>query len=164
MLAKIFLTVLLLNCVCTYTLKSIKDNNNTNFQKLPDNFSSKINGTQTVNPNLKIFNQETFQEMMKLTFGEHFQNILEKYGIDFEDQIRLFNKTSLERLHKCKDADEIQNVWTFQILPRLEHTKYDFKVRDQVNFKTDIYEEQEKLVVEQHSTFKENLTKFIDSL
>ena len=52
MSSKIFLSVLLLTCVYTYMLKSIKDNNDTNFQKLPDNFNFELNGIQTVKPNL----------------------------------------------------------------------------------------------------------------
>ena len=35
-------------------LKSIKDNNDTNFEKLPDNFNFEINGIKTVKPNLKL--------------------------------------------------------------------------------------------------------------
>ena len=52
MFSKIFLSVLLLTCVYTYMLKSIKDNNDINFQKLPDNFNFELNGIQTVKPNL----------------------------------------------------------------------------------------------------------------
>ena len=37
--------------------KSIKDNNNTNFQKLPDNFNFKLNRIQTVK--LKVFKKVT---------------------------------------------------------------------------------------------------------
>ena len=33
-------------------LKSNKDNNDTNFQKSPDNFNFELNGIQTVKPNL----------------------------------------------------------------------------------------------------------------
>ena len=33
-------------------INSIKDNNDTNFQKLPDNFNFELNGIQTVKPNL----------------------------------------------------------------------------------------------------------------
>ena len=53
MLSKIFLSILLLTCVYTYMLKSIKDNNDTNFQKLPDNFNFELNGIQIAKPNLK---------------------------------------------------------------------------------------------------------------
>ena len=46
MYSKIFLSVLLLTCVYTYMLKSIKDNNYSNFQKLSDNFNFELNGIQ----------------------------------------------------------------------------------------------------------------------
>ena len=52
MFSKIFLFVLLLTCIYTYMINSIKDNNDTNFQKLPDNFNFELNGIQTVKPNL----------------------------------------------------------------------------------------------------------------
>ena len=52
MFSKFFLHVLLLRYIYTYILNSIKDNNDTNFQKLPDNFNFELNGIQTVKPNL----------------------------------------------------------------------------------------------------------------
>ena len=35
--------------------QTIKDNNNTNFQKTPDNFNFELNEIQTVKPILKIY-------------------------------------------------------------------------------------------------------------
>ena len=61
MFSKIFLSVLLLTCVYSYMLKSIKNNNNTNFQKLPDNFNFELNGIKTLKPNLKIANKQLYQ-------------------------------------------------------------------------------------------------------
>ena len=52
MFSKIFISVLLLTCIYTYMLNSIKDNNDTKFQKSPDNFNFELNGIQTVKPNL----------------------------------------------------------------------------------------------------------------
>ena len=54
MLYKIFLSLLLLTCVYTYILKSIKDNNNTNFQKSPYNLNFQLNEILTVKPSLKM--------------------------------------------------------------------------------------------------------------
>ena len=54
MFSKFFLYVLLLICIYTYMINSIKDNNDTNFQKLPDNFNFELNGIQTVKPNLNM--------------------------------------------------------------------------------------------------------------
>ena len=56
MFSKILFSILLLTCVYTYMLKSTKDNNDTNFQKLPDNFNFELNGIQTVKLIYKIIN------------------------------------------------------------------------------------------------------------
>ena len=53
MFSRIFLSILLLTCVYTYTLKSIKDNKDSNFQKPPDNFNFKLSKTHTEKPNLE---------------------------------------------------------------------------------------------------------------
>ena len=44
--------------VYTYKLKSIEDNNDTNFQKLPNNLNFQLNGIQTLKPNLKTIGVE----------------------------------------------------------------------------------------------------------
>ena len=80
MLSKILFSVLLLSCVYTYMLKSIKDNNNINFQKLPDNLNFIKKGTQTVKPNLKeaisLFMVKVF---LRQIFGRFFVKKLDKY-------------------------------------------------------------------------------------
>ena len=60
MFYKIFRYVLLLTYVCTYTFKSIKNNNYTNFQKLPNPFNFESKGIQTVKPNLESFLSEEY--------------------------------------------------------------------------------------------------------
>ena len=67
MLSKIFLSVLLITYVYTYTLKSIKDNNYTNFQKLPDNFNFELNGIKN-----------DVKEMLNIIFDEGLVSKIEK--------------------------------------------------------------------------------------
>ena len=55
MFSKIFFSVLLQTCVYTYMLKSIKDNKDTKFQKLPDNFNFELNGIQIVKPTFQKY-------------------------------------------------------------------------------------------------------------
>ena len=85
MFSKIFLFVLLLTCIYTYMLKSIKNNNDTNFQKLPDNLNFELNGIQTVKPNLKIVNMIMLKAYLRLIFGSPFVSKIEKYKIDVKD-------------------------------------------------------------------------------
>ena len=83
MLSKIFISVLLLTCVYTYMLESVKDKNDTNFQKLPDNSNFELNGIQTVKPNLKNIGIAVYNFYLLPIFGisvvekihEHFQDI-----------------------------------------------------------------------------------------
>ena len=129
MFAKIFLTVLLLSCVSTDMLKSTNNNNDTSFQKLPDNFNLKKNGTQTVNPNLKTINQQTFQEMITLVFGEGFLKIFEKYGIDFEHQKKLLTLDVLLKLQQVQVIEQVTNIFMMDVLPKLAHFKHDFNIQ-----------------------------------
>ena len=69
MLSKIFLSVLLLTYVYTYTSKSIKDNNYTNYRKLSNNFNFESNGIQTVEPNLKTTDNSLIRASLRLIFG-----------------------------------------------------------------------------------------------
>ena len=85
MFSKIFLSVLLLTCVYTYMLKSIKDNNDTNFQKLPDNFNFELSGIQTVKPNLKNLNMLVVKPCLREVFGKRFVKNLDQYMIDSKD-------------------------------------------------------------------------------
>ena len=65
-------------------LKSIKDDNVTNFQKLPDNFNFKLNEIQTVKPNLKITEVISIKDYLKSLFGGVFTVLLEHYKFDDE--------------------------------------------------------------------------------
>ena len=81
MFSRIFLSVLLITCVYTYTLKSIKDNDYTNFQKLPDNFNSELNGIKSVKANLK--SDFEVLRLMKYIISDTFaQRLLEKLHED----------------------------------------------------------------------------------
>ena len=78
MLSKIFLFVLLLTCVYTYMLKSIKDNNDINFQKSPNNFNFELNEIQTVKPNLKEQNMIATYIYLKMVFSDGFVRKVER--------------------------------------------------------------------------------------
>lgn len=97
---KVFLFVLLLTCVYTYMLKSIKDNNDTNFQKLPDNFDFELNGIQIVKPNLKMANMPGLLKFLGIVFGTGFVSKMQNYKIDFEEWEQLF---TIDLQYKLKD-------------------------------------------------------------
>ena len=69
MFSKMFLSILLLTCVYTYMLKSIKDNKDTNLEKLPDDLNFELNQIQTVKPNLK------FEFIKKIILNSHIGTI-----------------------------------------------------------------------------------------
>ena len=77
MISKIFFSVLLLTCVYTYKLKSIKDNENINFQKIPDNFNFELNGIETAKPILKS-NIIMVKGLIRKMFGTAFINKFDK--------------------------------------------------------------------------------------
>ena len=85
MFSKIFFSVILLTSVYTYMLKSIQDNNDINFRKLPDNFNSELNEIQTVKPNLKVFDLGIFKAFLDLLLGDGVLEAIEKHKIKHED-------------------------------------------------------------------------------
>ena len=95
-----FLSVLFLTCVYTYMLKSIKDNNDINFQKFPDNFNFELNGIQTVKPNLKMANMPGLLKFLGIMFGTGFVSKIQNYKIDFEEWEQIFTK---DLQYKLKD-------------------------------------------------------------
>ena len=96
MFSKIFISTLLLTCVYTYMIKLIKDKNDPNFQKLPDNFNFEFNGIQTLKPNLKVFDYAEFIKFLSPMFGDAFVEKLQKHYTDFEKMAELFNKDVLQ--------------------------------------------------------------------
>ena len=85
MFSKIFLSILLLTCVYTNILKSIKDNNDTNFAKLPDKLNFEQKEIEAVKPNLKdqmhIVNKVILTGFLKIVFGLPFVRKIEEYKI-----------------------------------------------------------------------------------
>ena len=76
MFSRIFFSILILTCVYTYMLKSIKNNNDTNFQKLPDNFNFESNEIQTVKPNLNMPIFKVTVGYMRMVYGNVFTDSL----------------------------------------------------------------------------------------
>ena len=70
MLTKIFISVLLLTYVYTYMLKSIKGNNDTNFEKWPDNLNFESNEIKTLKQNAKFKPFVKFEEVFGHLFGD----------------------------------------------------------------------------------------------
>ena len=85
MFSNILLSVLLLTCVSTHVLKSIKHNNNTNAQKLPDNFNFESNGIQTVKPNVKTVSMHMFSLYIKAVLGDELYAKLESMNFNLEN-------------------------------------------------------------------------------
>ena len=77
-----FIYVLLLTSLYTYMLKETKDNNDTNFQKLPDMLNIESNPIQTVKPNLKGFNEFIIKWVLSRMFGSKAVNIMFRNGMD----------------------------------------------------------------------------------
>ena len=78
-------------------LKSIKDDNDINFQKLPNNLNIELNGIQTLKPNLKVPNMVIIQSrsFLKLFFGKAFTDKLDKFKVSGDQWIEFFNDKDL---------------------------------------------------------------------
>ena len=81
MFTRIFLFVLLLTCAYTYMLKSIKDNNYSNFQKLPYNLNVELNVIQPLKPNLKSKHLEMLYDLLEKIIPEY--RVIEFFKIVF---------------------------------------------------------------------------------
>ena len=127
MFSKIFLSVLLLTCVYTYMHKSIKDNKDTNFQKLTDNLNFKLNGIQTVKPNLKMIEEKNFNIFLDVMFGTGFKKMAERYQYDFKSQTKIFDKETLSKLEESESLEEFEQIFNNNVLSKLQK---DFDAED----------------------------------
>ena len=135
MLPKIFIYVLQLTRVYTYMPKSIKDNNDTNFQKLPNNFNFEFKEIQTVEPILKYHvNIIQLDVFLRYFFGLEFMKKVDEYNIDAMEQVNLFDRTILVKLEKCQNSYEAKKLFDLTILPKLK--KY-FKQEEQRKIQTE---------------------------
>ena len=64
-------------------LKSIKDDNDTDFQKSPDNFNIELNGKKTLKPNLKFVPTGNFEEAFGTLVGNELYMRILKYEISW---------------------------------------------------------------------------------
>ena len=106
MLFKIFLFVLLLACANTYTLKTIKDNKDTNFLKLRDNFNLELNLKSELQPELRP-SVGQLKGYLGVIFGKYFLDSIKKYLMDEKEYMELFDKDILSKLkEKCTNIEE----------------------------------------------------------
>ena len=135
MFSKIVLSFLLLTCIYTYMLKSIKNNNNIDFQQSPHNFNFELNGIQTVKPNLKTPNVAVQQSYIRMIFGPAFIQTFSKKYNDLETQQQFFNKSLLSKLKELKSHEEFIKIFDDDMIPRL---KNDFDDESQEQVKMDV--------------------------
>ena len=120
MISKIFLSVLLLTCVYTYMLKSIKDNNDTIFQKYQDNLNFELNGIQRVKPNLKVVQTKTLREFLLTLFGNNFWYQINKYKINYKTQYDLFNNNhTYAKVNAVKNPEELYKFFDDEMFKKL---------------------------------------------
>ena len=106
MFSKIFISVLFLTHVYTYMLKSIKDENETNFQKLSDNFNFELNGIQTVKPNLKNLEFSVLATYLRPVFGKACTDKIARHYAESANLIYVLNPNIKKKLKKCKTPEE----------------------------------------------------------
>ena len=124
-------------------LKSIKDSNATNFDKLSDNVNFELNGRQTVKPNLKNINAYLKREFLIDIFGGGFVSKIEKFNIDIKDQANYLNEDgALSKVKECKNDEDQKNVFDFYILSKL---KNELNLEQYKEIKDELYKYQEEL-------------------
>ena len=123
MLSKIFLSVVLLTCVYTHTLESIKDNKDTYFQELPDNFNYELNEIQTLNPNLKEQLPPKFRMVvrgcLKLLFGNEFLEKLVKNNVGWDGIKEIFSADVISKFRVNNTLEGQKKVFESDIKPQL---------------------------------------------
>ena len=121
MFSKIFLSLLLLTCVYTYIIKSTKDNNDTNFQKLPDNFNIQLDENKTVKPNLKMVDMEVVQSSVRLIFGKEFASKIKTYLLNYEKFIEIFDENVMSKIKESKKVTEQKKIFEEDMSPNLKN-------------------------------------------
>ena len=140
MFQKIFLSLLLLACTYTYMLKSIKDNNDTNFQKMPDSLNFQLNKIKTVKPNIKAPNMWVFKMFLESVFGQKFASKASTCMNDFSDWEKVFTEDVLSKLKECKNIEEQIKIFDDDMTSKL---KKDFDVKEQKEIKDEFFKNQE---------------------
>ena len=119
MFSKILLCVLLLTCIYTYMLKSIKDNNDLNFQKLPDNFKFESNEIQTIKPNLKFLKMHVLEDFIYYIFGWRFAHRIRKCKTNAK---LIFNTEIQEKIKEQKNLEDQKNFFSNELSEELKKT------------------------------------------
>ena len=105
-------------------LKSIKNNNDTNVKLLPDNFNFKLNGIQTVKPNLKMQDIELLKSILGVIFANKIVSKMEKYNIDPRELEQLLNEDVITRFMLSENEEEYSKIFEFDILSKFLHKFY----------------------------------------
>ena len=142
MFSKIFLSVLLFTYVYTYKLKSIEDNNDTNFQKMPDSLNFQLNEIKTVKPNLKAPNIYVYKMYLESVLGQKFANAVSKYIDEYSDWEKVFTEDVLLKMQECQNPKQMKTVLNKDILINL---KNNFQYRGQEALKRDATDYQNTL-------------------
>ena len=160
MFSKIFVSLLLLAGVYTYMTKSIKDDDGTNFQKLPDTFNFELNEIQKGKPNLKLLEYDLLKLYLKSLFGEAFIKAVEKHEIKREDFREILNDDLLLKLKNCESVEVQGDIFNNDILPKLDKS---FGYEEKQGIKKDLDYSQEW--VKKYGSLKsyiENLIGYTD--
>ena len=120
----------MLTYVYTYMLKSIKHNNDINFQKLPDNFNLKSDGIQTVKPNLQIRQLNLVLAYLKGLFSQELVNKIKRYNLTLKDVEEIFNTDILMILKSKVSFEELKYVFENDIIPKLTKIFNDQDIKE----------------------------------
>ena len=159
MFSRIFLFILLLTCVYTHILKSIKDNKDTNFQKLPDNFNFELNDVRTAKANLKVPNMAKLRDLLSLAFGIIFVLHVDKYTKEFKEFQQLFNKDLISKLKACNDKEGFIEVFDDAMVPTLKKDYDDVEIK---NMKDELLNHMDNGVMLQgNKSFQRHVNKYV---
>ena len=121
MFSKIFISIILVTSVYTYMLKSIKNNNETDFQNLPENFDLELKEIQAVKPYLKMPNMNFIRSYLRMIFGSSLPRLLYgKWENDFKGYKEFFSEDILSKLKECKDNLEQKKIFDENIATKLK--------------------------------------------
>ena len=114
MFSKTFIYVLLLTCIYTYTIKTIKDNNDTDFKKQPYNYNFKSNNIKAGKLNLIVLKSFT-----KGIFGLNFASRINVQFTDLQYFAWLFDEELISQIKSCKTPSEMKKLYDSHMSKRL---------------------------------------------
>ena len=117
MISRILLYVLLSKCIYTYTVKSIKDNNDTYFQKFPDNLNFETKPTLAVKKYIEVTKLLTLKSFLKKIFGNAYILWIDQKNLNYDDMRVIVNRDLLDRLKRCRTPEGIRRVFNSVFIP-----------------------------------------------